>query len=295
MLVAAFNLIEHLSDHPWHGWHVDTPIGRITLMSSGIASMIIVGLVLLLVIPRLARKDAPVPRGMRHAIELIVVFVREMIARPALHAKADKYLPFLLTLFVFILGLNFFGLLPIIDWTRLTHYPVGGAATSIATVCGALALVTLVRLIYESMAHQAHRYHKHKGWPLWLSVLLSPLLWVANVSHPIPGVAGIVMWPMMTILDFIGVFTRCFALMIRLFANILAGHTLLAVMMMFIINALESALKGDWLSMTYIPVISGAASVIVYIMEILVDALQAYIFTFLTAMFIGMGTAEEAH
>ena len=294
MLVADFNLLEHLSDHPWHGCTLHTPIGPITWMSSGIASMIIVGLVLLWVIPRMARKDAPVPRGLRHVIELVVVFVREMIARPALHGNAERYLPFLLTLFVFILGMNFFGLLPIIDWTRLTHYPVGGAATSIATVCGALAMVTLVRLMYESMAHQVKRY-QHKGWPKWLAVLLSPLLWIANVSHPIPGTAGIVMWPMMTILDFIGVFARCFALMIRLFANILAGHTLLAVMMMFIVTSLESALKGDWVSTTYIPAISTAASVIVYVMEILVDALQAYIFTFLTAMFIGFGTAEESH
>lgn len=290
MLLAEFNLIEHLNDHPWPGCTSNLPwLGDFTWMSSAIASMIIVALLLIAVVLPLARKRAKVPSGGRNVLEVVVIFVRDMIAKPALHQHAYKFLPFLLTLFVYFLGLNLIGLIPLVSLSSSYSinghvYPIGYTATSILTVTGAHAALVLLMILYFAMKSQAIKYSEHTGRPLALGVVLSPALFIKSLVPKVPGVAGVLLWPMLVVLEISSVFSKCVALMIRLFANMLAGHSLLAVFMMFIVIALQENIR----SLTYVGPLSILGSVFVDLLEVLVASLQAYIFTFLTAIFIGL-------
>ena len=301
LLAEEFNLIKHITDHPWPGFRWDAhlpfpaPYDQITLMSSGIASMIVVAILLLLVVIPLARRQMNVPKGGRNLIEILVVFVRDMVARPALHDKADYFLPFLLTQFVFFLGMNLIGLLPLAVLTDAVHingqaYPLGFTPTSILTITGAHATLVLVLILIYSFSEQAKRFKAHRGGPGVVAYALSPLLFIKSLVPTVPGAAGYIMWPLLAAIEITSVVSKCFALMVRIFANMLAGHSLLAVFMMFIVGALEAG-KNQLL---YVGPISVIASVGISLMELLVGAIQAYIFTFLTALFIGL-YVEPAH
>lgn len=291
MVLASANLIEKLSDHPWPGWQVEVLGLRLTLMSNGIAAMILAAVVLLAVVLPLAKRWQTVPRGGANVLELIVVFIRDMVAKPALHDKADAFLPMLLTAFTFVLTVNLIGILPLEPLSELAGLPkIGGAATSIPTVCGALACITLFTIIASGLQAQARHLRHHRHWPMWLCMAVSPAAWLRSLGPGIPGLAGKFLILPLALLEFVGVLAKCMALMIRLFANMLSGHALLAVMMMFILQALQRQV----VSVLYIGPFCIAASVLVDLMELLVAGLQAYIFTFLTATFLGL-YVEPAH
>lgn len=297
MLLAEFNLIEHLNDHPWwqvHPWGEHGP--TFTVMSSGIASMILVALALIIVVPVLARRRAAVPTGGRNVIEVVVIFVRDMIAKPALHGRAYQFLPFLCTLFLFLLGLNLMGVLPLSAISSIIKidgktYPIGYAATSTLTVTGAMAALTMVMVFFFSFKRQAEKFvEHHPRMPLVAALAISPVLWLHSLVPPVPGVAGRILYLPLMVLELFSMVMRCGALMIRLFANMTAGHSLLAVFMMFIVNAIAAGVG----QLSYVGPLSLLGSTFVSLMEILVAGLQAYIFTFLTALFIGL-YSEGAH
>lgn len=301
LLAEEFNLIKHITDHPWPGfqWNAHLPLpapfDKITLMSSGIASMIVVAVLLLAVVIPLARRQMNVPKGGRNLVEILVLFVRDMIARPALHDRASYFLPFLLTQFVFFLGMNLIGLLPLAVVTDQVHingnaYPLGFTPTSILTVTGAHATLVLVLILIYSLSEQGKRFKAHHGGPGVVAYSLSPLLFIKSLVPTVPGAAGYVLWPLLAMIEITSVISKCFALMIRIFANMLAGHCLLAVFMMFIVGALEA---GKVQLATIYP-LSVIVSVALSLMELMVGAIQAYIFTFLTALFIGL-YVEPAH
>jgi F-type H+-transporting ATPase subunit a len=291
VILAATNLIEKLCDYPWPGCQVEVLGLRLTLMSNGIAAMLLAAAVLLAVVLPLARRWQTVPRGGVNVLELIVVFIRDMIARPALHHKADAFLPLLLTVFTFILTVNLIGILPLEPLSELAGLPkIGGAATSIPSVCGALACITLFTIIGAGLKTQAKNLHRRCGWPMWLCAILSPAMWVWSLGPSVPGLAGKFLILPLALLEFVGVLAKCMALMIRLFANMLSGHALLAVMMMFIVQAVEQRV----VQVLYVGPFCIAASVVVDLMELLIAGLQAYVFTFLTAMFLGL-YVEPAH
>lgn len=293
MLLAEFNLLEHIVDHPWQwDWCRAEVFGmKVTLMSSGIAEMIFVAVLLPIFIIPLARRRQEIPSGGKNVLEVVVVFVRDMIARPALHEKAYDFLPFLLTLFVFVLGVNVFGILPIESISVALGLPrMGMAATAIPTVCAALASLSLMAIVFSGLKHQTLLCRKKRGWSLWVCGGLSPLLWLVSLSPRVPGVTGKIILIPMTLLELIGVIAKCFALMIRLFANMISGHVLLAVLMYFVMIALEAQIMRVF----YVGPFCVAAGVVVDVMELLVSGLQAYIFTFLTAMFLGL-YVEPAH
>jgi F-type H+-transporting ATPase subunit a len=293
-------------DHPWGGVFTLHIGGMgITWMSSAIATMVLVAILLMLVLPWMARKRIEDPSSAAGSfVEVIVLFVRNQIAVPAMgEQKAYRFLPFLLTLFIFVLGMNYFGMLPVAALTNyfLPDYPMGATPTAVLSVCATLALMTLVVIfvlgLWKAAEHQMH----HSRWPIWLALPLSPVLWFLRLSPPIPGMIGKVLLIPLAILEFTGVVAKCFALMIRIFANMLAGHIMLAVIMMFIVQTLVSTYQTamdpaqeNSIAFFYVGPLCVVGSVLVDLMELLVAGLQAYIYTFLTAIFIGL-YAEPAH
>jgi F-type H+-transporting ATPase subunit a len=301
LLLASTNPIEHVVDKPWVGWQVHLMGVEITLMSSCIAAMLLVAAILLAVLVPVGRRRAGVPSGLHNVLESIAVFVRDMIARPALHDKAYDFLPYLLTLFVFVLGMNLFGIIPIEPITHwlgeytgfLAGKPIGGTATVVPTVCAGLALTTLGAIMACGLWRAARSKHEHAKWPLWVCVVSSPLLWFVSLSPQIPGPVGKVLLIPLALLELLGAVAKCFALMIRLTANIMAGHMLLAVLMMFTLQMAAKALEANALffGVSILCVLASAAATI---LDLLVAGLQAYIFTFLTAMFLGL-YVEPSH
>jgi len=307
-MLAEINILDHVVDTPWPGCTAEVLGMRFTWMSSGIATMLLVGLALAVVLPLLTRRYvraiAASEDGRRSlgggALEVIVLFVRNQIAGPALGEKADRFLPFLLTLFMFVLGMNLAGLLPVSavsGWLTHHEYPVGHTPTSILTVCAALALLALFTIAATGLWKAA----RHSRLPLPVALLLSPVLWFLRLSPHVPGMIGKVLLVPLALLEFIGVIAKCFALMVRLFANMVAGHIMLAVLMMFILQTLISTYQSTLdptaardIHFFYVGPICLIGSVLVDLMELLVAGLQAYIYTFLTAMFLGL-YGEPSH
>src|SRR5215204_318192 len=201
----------------------------------------------------IGRKQAPT--GMQNAIETVIVFMREDVAKPNLGHKYLKYMPYLLTVFFFILINNIFGLIP-------------GSANVTGNIAFTLVLgvISFVVILFSSNKH------------FW-----------GHIFNP-PGVPGFVK-PILILVEFLGVFIKPFALIIRLFANMVAGHIIIIclISLIFIFAQLSPAI--GWGAS---PVAVGF-TVFIYMIEILVAFLQAYIFTTLTAVFIGLAQEEPHH
>ena len=194
-------------------------------------------------------KKNAVPKGFGRVLEPLVIYVRDEIAKPNISRdKYKRYLPFLLTVFFFIWINNLLGLIPVLA-PNLT----GNIAVTMV-----LALFTLIITNVSG----------NRGY--WGHILLPPVPWW--------------LYPIMIPVELIGIFTKPFALMIRLFANITAGHILILSLVSLIF-----IFKSVYMSALSIPFM-----VFMNVLELLVAALQAYIFTLLSALFIGMAT-EEAH
>jgi F-type H+-transporting ATPase subunit a len=204
----------------------------------------------------LARDGKHVPRGVgMNLFESLLLFVRDGIARPSIGGHdADRFLPFLWTLFFFVLFANLLGLVP-----------GGASATGNINVTGVLALLTLSTVILAGMKQ------------------MGPVgFWLGLVPHlDVPGWLKPALWLLMLVIEVSGLFIKHIVLAIRLFANMLAGHIVLSVILGFILQAL-----GTWLILVVAPAsIAGALGL--YFLELLVAVLQAYIITFLSALFIG--------
>ncbi len=267
---AADNPLSHIVQHPLvqKPAHLGllTPQGVMTVLSDQIVMMIAAGLLLILFVPawvaRRKGKDAVgalVPTGFGNAIETICTYIREEVARPNLQEHTDRFIKYLWTVFFFILTMNLLGLLPIAPVSKLFGAHLGGTPTGNIWVTGALAVCTLLMMVVNGLRLGGKSYLAHfSPGPIWLAPLLVPL-------------------------ELIGVVAKTFALTVRLFANMLAGHVLLAVLLGFIVNAMaKMGVAGLGIA---IPAVAG--SVAINLLEIFVAFLQAFIFTFLTALFIG--------
>jgi F-type H+-transporting ATPase subunit a len=183
------------------------------------------------------------------------------VARPLLEEHTDRFIKFIWTVFFFVLTLNLLGMVPIgaiTPWAFGVH--IGGTATANIWVAGTLALITLVMVVVNGVRIGRMDYIKHFcPGPLWMAPLLVPI-------------------------EIFGLLAKIFALTVRLFANMVAGHLVLAVLLSFILAAgSASAVMGLGVA---VPVVLG--SVALNMLEIFVAFLQAFIFTFLTVLFIGM-------
>ena len=222
------------------------------------AASLFISLVLLLLIfggvGRKSRKNQGAPKGLASFIEPLVVFVRDDIVKPNIGKNYTKYLPYLLTLFFFILVNNLLGLLP------------GGAnVTGNMAITLVLAFITLVVTNISGNKNYWSHIFKPPGVPLLLMPIMIPI-------------------------EFVGIFTKPIALMIRLFANISAGHIVILSLLSLIYMA-QSGL-GTVGAYSIAPV-SVIFVLFMYLIECLVAFLQAYIFTLLTSLFIGLATTEH--
>ena len=199
------------------------------------------------------------PSGLQSAIEPIILFVRDDIAKAAIGEKNyARFMPYLLTIFFFIWVNNLLGLIPI--------FPGGANVTGNIAIPLILALFTLAITLYNGNKH----YWKH--------------------IVAMPGVPVYVL-PVITLLEILGIFLKPFVLMVRLFANIMAGHIVILVFFCLIFVAGQNS-AGAGLG-TAVP--SVAFTIFINALELLVGFLQAFVFTFLSAIYFGMAVAEPEH
>jgi F-type H+-transporting ATPase subunit a len=225
-------------------------------ITKNVASLFVSVVIILVLFIRAARSyvknSGAAPRGLAGFVEPLVVFVRDDIAKNNIGPHYKKFVPLLLTIFFFIWVNNLMGLVP--------FFPGGANVTGNIAVTMVLAFVAFVVTNVNGNRH----YWKHILWMPGLPVAVKPLLAVVEI---------------------IGIFTKPFSLMIRLFANITAGHIIVLslVSLVFIFETV-------WVS----PV-SVLLTLFISVLELLVAALQAYIFTLLTALYLGAAMQEEHH
>jgi F-type H+-transporting ATPase subunit a len=248
---------------------------------------LVAGLLLLIVTSIVRRylrteREQPVPGGSINALEAVVEFIRDSIVQPNVGSKwVSTWTPLLLTLFFFILGANLIGLIPVFDLLALVNHTAlhlpedaflskvthgGTTATGNFNVTAALATVTFIAIIVAGV--RAHGFVKH---------------WKNMVPHGLPGPIYILLIP----IEIMGMFVRPFALTMRLAANMTGGHIAILAILSFVFiftelfgRAIAGIGVGIVLSLPLAVGISG--------LEIIVVLVQAYVFTLLTAVFIGM-------
>ena len=238
--------------------------GREVVFSNHMFMVGFTAVVLMIVLPLSVRGKGMVRRGFGNVIEMVCVFIRDEVARPFLGSRTDKHIGFIWTIFFFVLSLNLLGMVPLgkilfLITGRENH--LEGAATANIWVVGALSMIAFFTIHVCGMREQGV---------------------IGYIKNFIPKVP----WPMVPFIYFmeiIGALVKPFSLTIRLFANMFAGHVLIATLFIFI----------------YIFKSYGAAAVSVLavvaasMLELLVAFLQAYIFTFLTTIFIGFAVHPE--
>ncbi len=195
------------------------------------------------------KREGKAPKGFQSLVEPIIIFVRDDIAKPNLGYKYERYMPYLLTVFFFIWFNNMFGLVP--------FFPGGANVTGNIAVTFVLAIITLIITTFSGNKYYwSHIFKPQVPW--WL-------------------------YPLMVPVEILGMFTKPFALMIRLFANITAGHILVLSLLglIYVFNSIAIA-----------PV-SLAFAVFIGLIELLVAFIQAFIFTILSALFIGLAIEEH--
>jgi len=186
------------------------------------------------------------PKGIQNLMEVLITFTRDEIAKPNLGHKYNKYMPYLLTVFFFILINNIIGLIP------GTANVTGNIAFTFV-----LGIISFIVILFSSNKHY----------------------WGHIFNPPVPGGVKPIMIPV----EVLGIFTKPIALIVRLFANMIAGHIIIIclISLIFIFGNLSAGVGWGFSP------ISIAFTVFIYFIEILVAFLQAYIFTNLTAVFIG--------
>jgi F-type H+-transporting ATPase subunit a len=221
---------------------------------------LVAAIVLVVFFVRLAQKirKGGVPRGsLWNMAEGMLEYLRDYVARPAIGAHdADRFVPLLWTTFLFILTCNLIGLLP---WT-------GSPTGSFGVTLGLMAVTFLAVLISGMVRFGFVGFWKNQ---------------VPHMDLPLPFL--VVLWPMIFIIEFLGLLIRHAVLAFRLLANMAAGHMVLAAILGFIVVASATSV-GQWFGVALIAVIGSA---LLSLLELLVAVLQAYVFTFLSALFIG--------
>ena len=257
------SLFAHLNPQVWTSFHflgIDWNITNHTIL------MALAGLLVLLFFwfghTRKKLGDGGVPRGrFTNLVESLVLFVRdEMIYDIMGKENGRKFAPLFLTQFFFIWVVNLLGLLPL---PAIGGHGLAGTATSAIMVTAALACTTLMVMI---------------GCGVKASGVGG--MWVSLVPTGVPGW----MWPLMFVVELLGFFVKPFALTVRLFANMLGGH--LALLSLF---GMVYLFREWWVYGALMPMI-----LLVGVLELLVAALQAFIFTFLSIMFV-QGSLHPDH
>ena len=261
-LLAAADPLEHVVDHP-----ILTTSGGWWLLSNHMVMMLISAALCLLIFPAITRpyRDGQhVPTGRRNFLEAIMMYIRNDVAKPVLGDDTDRFMPLLWTLFFFIWFTNLLGLLPLDAIQNLVgggrFHPVYGTATANIAVTATLALIVFIVVHFNgirSSGFGSWAHHFLGGAPWWLAPIMVPV-----------EIGGMIIKPV--------------ALAVRLAANMTAGHILLAVLIGFVPTAwATSAALGAGIG-----IVSIVSAVAIMVLELFVASLQAYLFTFLSALFI---------
>jgi len=289
-LLASSNPIHHILDKPVSG------VEHITLGGEGITihmvSLLIAAVITFMILKVAAKRisvgdesqgtDRYLTRGrVSQIIEVITLYLRDTIIRPVLGHETERFLPYLLSLFFFILTCNLLGMIPFADIQtvigKVTNSDeewvvFGGTVTSNLAVTAGLAIISFIVI-------QIHAF-KSLGFGGW--------------AKHLTGGAPLYLLPLMLPLEFMGMFIKPTALAIRLFANMVGGHTMLAVLTMFGMMAFDAT--SSWLITGTIGAVSVIAAVLISFLELFVAFLQAFIFMLLTAVFIAqMSHHDDAH
>ena len=244
--------------------HIETQDGSAFYdfsVTKAVAGVIITSILILFIFISVARsytrRKGQAPKGFQSLIEPLIIFIRDDVAKQSIGEKHyQRFLPFLLTVFFFIWISNFIGLIP--------SFP--GIMGNISVAFTLSMIVLLITLVIGNRHYWEH------------------ILWM-------PGVPAWVKIFLLTPIEIIGVFQRPFVLMIRIFANIAAGHIVILSFVCLIFVFGSSSEAGGW---GFTPV-SMAFSLFMNAMELLVAFLQAFVFTLLTAMYIGSCLEEPHH
>lgn len=273
-------IMHHLVDAPeielpWgavhlpSGWYVNLgPLGTVDLAPTKHVVLLLLAAVLVFavfmavagVVRRRSVEDAP--KGFANAMEAMVLYFRDEVVRPNIGHGADAYTPYILTLFFFILTMNLLGLVP---W--------GGSATGNISVTAALAICTFV--LVEVAGMRALGFKGYMGT-------------IFFVPHGMSPAMKVMMLVIMTPVELLGKLTKPFALAIRLFANMTAGHTLI-----FALGGLGFVFMASPVAWAGVTVGTTLMATGIMILEVFVALLQAYIFAMLTSVFVGL--IKHAH
>lgn len=238
--------------------NLDKPVYDFSL-TRNVLQMILSAILLILIFNGMARKYSKnpnkAPSGFQNALEPVVLFIRDDVARAYLGNKAEKYLPYILTVFFFI-------------WINSLLALIPGSANVAGNLAftGVLAAFTFVFILISTNKY----YWEHIVWPPGVP------LWVKPILIPV---------------EILGIFTKPFALMIRLFANMLAGHMIILsiISLIFIFGGL--AVAAGW----GFSVVSILFTIFMYLVELLVGLIQAFIFANLSALFIAQAFEHQHH
>ncbi len=257
---VAEDIFHHVTDEVWvplgfwiGAHHIDLSITK------HVINMWIAAGILLLVLAAAVRRRALVPKGGYNLLETFVLFVRDEIAVKNIGHHAELYTPYLLSAFFFILFMNLAGLIPV--------PAIAGKFPGISTATGNLG-VTVVLALFTFVVTQIAGMRAQGVLGYW--------------AHLVP--AGVPKWlfPIMVPVEVLGLFTKPFALTVRLFANMVAGH--IVIFFLIALTVLISPLIAP---------LSVAFALGIYLLELFVALVQAYVFTMLSAVFIGM--TQHAH
>ncbi|MBF0504493.1 MAG: F0F1 ATP synthase subunit A [Candidatus Omnitrophica bacterium] len=244
----SFNLTEYVMHHVMNSneWHLPFlgPVPLPGFLSLHGLMVIICALILIVLFCVFYRHQERVPTGLTNLLEAFVQFVRDGIAIPSLgEEEGERLTPLLCTFFFFILGLNLLGQIPLF-----------ATATANISVTAPLALITFYFMTADTVRKNGIGGFFHAFMPAGVPKIILPFIFL---------------------MEFIGIFIRTFALMIRLFANMLAGH-------MLILSLLGMVVMFGWWALPAVVLAVGIS-----LLELLIVFLQAYIFVLLSAVFIG--------
>ncbi len=359
MLLAAHDALDHVLPHrfgkPIKHWDIDfsAPLNLFTItphdtyFTNQMLMTIVAAVILLLVFPMLGRRYAAmltagpertVPRGFSNLLEAMMQFIRNDVARPVLADKTDRFMPFLWTVFFYILTCNLLGMIPLdsivylVSGQKLQH--IGGTPTANIMITAGLAFCAFCMIhfsgakeVYHGLVTGTYGHHHHDedpelesghghthhenghghghphaaGIPPAAAAILAALLYIWNFAPHVFKPAhtrglgdillwllDVVMWAILLALELIGAIIKPFALAIRLFANMVAGHVVLASIL-----GLIFVFKGSIAANYGLGVVASLGAAALSCLELFVCFLQAYVFTFLTTLFIGASVSPE--
>jgi F-type H+-transporting ATPase subunit a len=235
-------------------------------VTKNVFTMLLAGIILLLLFTTAAKgyktRAGQAPKGVQNLLEPMVIFIRDEVAKPMIGKKYERFLPYLLTIFFFILVNNLMGLIP------MPFAGMGANVTGNIATTAALALIALLVTVLNGKSD----YWKHIFWmpgvPVPMKIFLAPI-------------------------ELLGVFTKPISLMIRLFANITAGHIIILALvgLIFVFGKAGESVAGAGAGV----LVGGLFTLFLSVIELIVAFIQAFIFTILTASYIGAAVEEHHH